>query len=180
MRYAAKAFPGAVKEIREHFKQCAAQAEPLKNDYSLEMDVAYLGEVTKDNWTGDNFKITLRNTETGKEMTLASYSTGTGHRKVNLTGDKMPRKSFLVSVHDADLLQNNTYVVPPSPLSVLGCIRSDDTRGESFDEWCRDIGYDTDSRKALEIYLACQKQTCDFRFAFPGFDLDEYEPLEDY
>lgn len=28
---------------------------------------------------------------------------------------------------------------------------------ESFDDWCSNFGYDTDSRKALETYLACQE-----------------------
>ena len=27
---------------------------------------------------------------------------------------------------------------------------------ESFEDWCMNFGYDTDSRKALEIYLSCQ------------------------
>lgn len=28
---------------------------------------------------------------------------------------------------------------------------------ESFDDWCSNYGYDTDSRRALDIYLACQE-----------------------
>ena len=28
---------------------------------------------------------------------------------------------------------------------------------ETFESWCSNFGYDTDSRKAMDTYLACQK-----------------------
>lgn len=34
---------------------------------------------------------------------------------------------------------------------------------ESFDDWCATFGYDTDSRKALETYLACQNSGAELR-----------------
>jgi hypothetical protein len=44
----------------------------------------------------------------------------------------------------------------PSAASVLHCLFLDSSALEtSFDYWCDDFGYDTDSRKALETYTAC-------------------------
>ena len=38
---------------------------------------------------------------------------------------------------------------------LIYCILSD-YADETFDDWCSNFGYDTDSRKALETYLECQ------------------------
>lgn len=48
----------------------------------------------------------------------------------------------------------------PRASEVLSCLLSDaasvnDTR--SFTEWCADLGYDTDSRKAEATYRACER-----------------------
>lgn len=45
---------------------------------------------------------------------------------------------------------------------------------------CDGYGYDTDSRKALDIYFACQKESVDFRKTFPGIDLSEIEEIANY
>lgn len=34
---------------------------------------------------------------------------------------------------------------------------------ETFESWCGDLGFDSDSRKALETYLACQRTAMDLR-----------------
>ena len=50
---------------------------------------------------------------------------------------------------------------------------------ESFDDWCSNFGYDTDSRKALETYLQCQETATKLRKA--GVDIAaERERLADY
>jgi hypothetical protein len=50
---------------------------------------------------------------------------------------------------------------------------------QSFDDWCSDYGYDTDSRKALETYLTCQENATKLRKA--GVDIAaERERLQDY
>lgn len=47
----------------------------------------------------------------------------------------------------------------PEVDEVLDCLMSDDTHGQSFEDWASELGYDTDSRKAERIYHACQKNT---------------------
>ena len=52
---------------------------------------------------------------------------------------------------------------------------------EPFGDWCSNLGYEEDSRKALEIYLLCQTQSQMFRKAFDHAERIELaELLEDY
>ena len=48
----------------------------------------------------------------------------------------------------------------PTAKEVLECLVSD-AHGvdESFEDWCGEFGYDTDSRKAEKTYKACKKST---------------------
>jgi hypothetical protein len=48
----------------------------------------------------------------------------------------------------------------PKAEEVLDCLSSDSSSVENnnFEDWCRDLGYDTNSRKAEKIYKICQKQ----------------------
>lgn len=49
---------------------------------------------------------------------------------------------------------------PPSVSEVLECVQSDATYPDmSFEEWCRELGYDEDSRRAERTYNAVVKQT---------------------
>jgi len=49
-------------------------------------------------------------------------------------------------------------VVGPSVADVLSCILMDARACETtFDDWCSDFGADNDSLKALNTYLACQR-----------------------
>ena len=47
----------------------------------------------------------------------------------------------------------------PSAADVLDCLASDSSAmGESFEDWCRDLGESPDSRKAERTYNICRKQ----------------------
>ena len=63
-----------------------------------------------------------------------------------------------------DYFMGKAHTKPPTTFDVVACIIDDaigfeDSTPLSFEEWCDDIGYDTDSRKAERIYNACMKQT---------------------
>jgi len=50
---------------------------------------------------------------------------------------------------------------PPSADSVLSCLASDAQGvegGQTFEEWCGEYGYDTDSRRALKTYQTVKLQ----------------------
>lgn len=52
----------------------------------------------------------------------------------------------------------------PSLEDVISSMALDSSAcNESFDDWCATFGYDTDSRKALETYLACQNSGAELR-----------------
>lgn len=50
-------------------------------------------------------------------------------------------------------------IPPPALADVLACLLQDGegTEWESFESWADNYGYDTDSRKAEEVYRACQE-----------------------
>lgn len=56
---------------------------------------------------------------------------------------------------------------PPTLLDVLGSLRSDCTLGDQlFEDFCGDLGYDTDSRKAHASWEACQRMHYELRNLF--------------
>ena len=60
---------------------------------------------------------------------------------------------------------------PPTTEGVLECLRSDAcTDGDTFEEFCFSLGYDSDSRKAEKTYKAVQRHTDKLR-RFLGADL---------
>lgn len=47
----------------------------------------------------------------------------------------------------------------PEAADVLDCLASDGIAPDtSFEDWCGDFGYDTDSRKAHRTYTICKRQ----------------------
>jgi len=90
---------------------------------------------------GDHWKVTLK--RPGHRMTLV-FSKGYGHKGT-----------------------------PPTVAGVLDCLQSDARTAEdcaSFEDFCSDLGYDSDSRKAEKLYKAVQRQTDKLR-RFLGADL---------
>lgn len=57
--------------------------------------------------------------------------------------------------------QGCAHTKEPTVEDVLNCLASDSAgldNSTTFESWCAEYGYDTDSRKAEKIYRACQKQ----------------------
>ena len=73
--------------------------------------------------------------------------------------------------------QGSAHTEAPTAADVLNCL-ADDAAGfenaRSFDEWCSEYGYDTDSRKAERIYKTVARQSARLR-AMLG--QDNYEAL---
>ena len=102
----------------------------------IKVSTAYCGETTRDNnWRCDAWKITLTG---GKVSNTFEYYTGLGHRKIDAFKWECP--------------------VYPAVTGLLYSLQIDaEACDQSFDDWCSEYGYDTDSRKALETYLLCQQ-----------------------
>ncbi len=78
----------------------------------------------------DHWKCTLRQPD-GRRMTV-TFSKGSGHH-----GEE------------------------PEAAEVLDCLASDSSgieNAQSFEDWCGEYGYDTDSRKAEKIFKTCERQ----------------------
>ena len=72
------------------------------------------------------------------------------------------------------------YPRKPSMCNILYSALSDaDCAGSSFEDFCGNVGYETDSRKALDIYLECQEMGSKLKRS--GIPLDAVrEILEGY
>lgn len=94
-----------------------------------------LGQTIKNGWECDQHVFSLSK-DAGKTWLRFDYFTGTGHRRPNKQGDKMP--------------------VPANPAGVLSCIITDADAGDmSFSAWCAEYGYSDDSIKAFDAYRSC-------------------------
>ena len=114
------------------------------------------------------------------------YYTGLAHRtdagRIRSTGGftfKELKHKSLTDIGLKELFQVS-HATPPILDDVLHSLVMDSDACEtSFCDWCGDFGYETDSRKALEIYLACQENATKLRKA--GIDIAaERERLADY
>lgn len=114
-----------------------------------------VGERKVDGWKHDAWVVSF---STGKVSADFDYKTGTGHRK-----SKTPMPSDIARLSPniiarVDWEKRNLSPVRPPAAGVLYSLLLDSSAaGVSFGEWCGDFGYDTDSRKALGIYEACQQ-----------------------
>ena len=115
-------------------------------------------------------------TRNGKAIS-GPYTMGCGLR-VDSRGKPLPN-SYKLTTDDVRILQTSR---PAKPIlaDILHSLQSDASlASESFDDFCGELGYDTDSRKALETYLACQKSGTDLRSL--GLNLQELgELFQDY
>lgn len=68
----------------------------------------------------------------------------------------------------------------PNAADILSCLVSDSMsiqNARSFEEWCGEFGYDTDSRKAERIYKQCKKINQKL-VKFLGHHWDEFQNAE--
>lgn len=95
----------------------------------------------------------------------AEYRTGIGHRKP-LRGLKRDLKARWNSDYhgqynltDKQAAKVNLLVKQePKLADVMSCLLTASSNcDETFEDWCFGLGYDTDSRKALDMYLKCQE-----------------------
>ena len=70
----------------------------------------------------------------------------------------------------------------PDIAHILHCLAMDaHSAGDSFEEWCANFGYDTDSRKAYRTYEACEDTRDNLNRIFGDSALEElfFETSED-
>lgn len=82
------------------------------------------------------------------------------------------------ALHDIEFHQGSAHRKAPSAADVLYCLCADASAlDEGFEDWCSNFGYDTDSRKALDTFLACQSVGRKVR-TFLGADFETFRNAE--
>lgn len=107
------------------------------------MTVKFLGQQNKDNWECFAWEATI------KGVTF-NYYTGLGHAIKNEYWVGLKPKSTLK--------YKNLFVYIPKFRDLVHSLALDaHCAQDSFEDFCANMGYDSDSRKALETYLTCQE-----------------------
>lgn len=135
-------------------------SDQIRNDVNeflssigVSFSAKYMCETTRDNnWICDQWCIMFK--RDGKEDLTEFYFTGTGLRKqVN----PMPQPPFRKGTIAYEEWAKNAFKPQaPSAADVLySLVRDAEALYESFDDWCMNFGYDSDSIKAFRIYQDC-------------------------
>lgn len=119
-----------------------------------------IGPDTDENgWEHDSWTLTLG--YNGRTL-RTPFKMGKGHRR-----------------EIARTLHGTPVLCPTAPDlgTVMGSMlmTASTTDGALFEDWCADLGYDSDSRKAERMYFACQKETAALRKLLGA----EYENFRD-
>lgn len=153
-------------------KQVAAYLQEIGVEYKA----YHLGESKEKDWEHDAWRCCFNNE--GFE-----FKTGLGHRAppTGWAAENIKQKYGRFAKTSKEWKDACT-LMKPEAASVLQCLLSDaQASRESFEEWCSNFGYDTDSREALGTYLACQETHIRLLKLFKTAQLVHLENLlEDY
>ncbi len=127
----------------------------------------------RDDWPNIRYQVTFSK---GARNYSTEYHLGVGHvnwkayrdRSCNLGGFTTDEQTAIYTIQSnpGAVLKNKELwasaaaklakeqKVSPKPLEVLGCVCREviEAHSESFDGWCGNLGYESDSIKALRIY----------------------------
>ena len=124
------------------------------------------------------------NTDTDQEIDLPDFKRVHVRKPINSKSDNWQEKAnqWLVYINGEsfDYYTGIGIKNGPSVLCVLHSLCMDASAcEESYDDWCDSLGYDSDSRQALETYLQCQNNASKLRKA--GVDVNAMQNfLQDY
>lgn len=144
-------------------KEIEDRVELILKNCQVTYLATHVGQRNRDGWDCDAWLVsfTLRDGRAAYEE--FDYFTGLGHRKPDDSAMAKMSAHSLRNVSKRMLAWEDHYkrfpdkVVRPHAAGVLHSLLWDsDASEQSFASWCSDLGYDTDSRKALVMYEACQ------------------------
>lgn len=121
--------------------------------YVGECKNAFNGDLTMDQW-----RCEFAPASTKRAPQYFDFFMGLGHR-IDSEMSKIARglKYRPGTVAFETYVTNAMQPVAPSPASLLYSLILDSSAvGQSFESWCDEYGYDTDSRKAHQTYMDCQ------------------------
>jgi hypothetical protein len=134
-----------------------ARLQSCLDSLGVTLSLAFLGyqpEADKpkaDRWPHFAWRVTLQR---GGESYSSDYRTGVGHAK------PMPKNwRHSLASHEAQAEWYNSprnWNVPTSADIAYSLMSDAQSGSDTFEDFCSNLGYDTDSRKAFDTYLACQ------------------------
>jgi len=163
--------------------------ESERNTYGITLTTTLIGEGArdKDGREHDLWRVELvRNNVVVEKMIVPEYRMGVGHRRTK-NGCQLTQfgryrtlrtPKGKVCTHSICESQG-VKPVAPTLYDILTNLKADLTHGEVFEDWAGDLGYDTDSRSALNTYLACQAQEREFQ-RFMGDQFNTIVEDEEY
>lgn len=123
----------------------------------------YLGQRKRDGWNCDAWSCAFTKGDGREAHEEFDYFTGLGLRKppkweYGAPGYDGGRKPPTPGTILHEQWMEGAKPVSPHPADVLHSLILDSSAvGQSFESWCSEFGYDSDSRKAEGIYRACQQ-----------------------
>lgn len=164
--------------MENQFDDIRVKVDAFLNEKNVQFDCTYVGKTVRraqskdeEDWPCDQWSVSFRkdvsfgypNGETSFET---DYFTGLGLRKI-------PKRN-------AD--PENAHPVKPDAADVLHSLVLDaSVVNQSFNEWCSEYGYDSDSIRALNTYQSCCGIAEKLRAVFSGEDMETLrELLQDY
>lgn len=146
-------------------------------------NVTNRGERNRDGWQCDAWLCEfarLRNVAPATQRESFEYFTGTGHRK---QVKRMPAPAYRKGTAAYEEWARDAFraVAPPAASVLYSLILDSSAVGQSFESWCADYGYNSDSRKAEATYRACQENADKLARVFSRADIATLEEmLRDY
>lgn len=140
-----------------------ASVDAILIENGVSFRAACMGETTRDNWQCDEWRITF---SLGKESEIFQYFTGLGHRVETPEYQRAMYGLEKASPRCIARVAAEKLKKPKAPYAadVIHTLALDaQFANGTFEDFCGDLGYDTDSRKALENYLQCQRDGERFR-----------------
>jgi len=147
---------------------------------SIDVTVATVcrGERNSEGWVHDLWDVSFIRGDGLRGVLDTEFRTGVGHRKASIPMPADIRRlapNILMRVE-----WEKRYIKPVAPpaASILSSLILDSgIGGSTFEEFCGDFGYDTDSRKAFDTYMACQKILNKVRALFSPEEIERITDL---
>lgn len=152
-----------------------------KNTYGTTISSTLVGKRTdKDGWEHYEWAVTLEREGQTRHL---PYRMGLAHTQTKCGKHRWSRDhrgtlSYPPCNHTR-CHEAGPQPAPPTLYDVLTSLKADATYGESFADWCANLGYDTDSISARETYFACQQSEDESRKFF-GSDWPKLVDDEEY
>ena len=128
---------------------------------------------SRDGKHGHHYRVTL------SRNSPEAWKKNTRRKHPNYLGEDTPARScarltfdFWGSIANAETGQ------APTAYDVLACISGDANAPDTFEDWCADLGYDTDSLTALQTYRRCSAFAKRLQAFFTPAELEQLAEIQ--